>query len=252
MAGRVVVLGSGAAEMTPAFNCSCPACHEARLNPRLKRRCSCVYVELDGEKILLDLGSPEAVAEAGGLGVEEVFISHEHVDHLAGLNLLKLSPARVTIHCSKETSESYYVKPFRVKAAGAVKFKEARHGVKLDSALHAIPFKLSHSVPTLGLLVGNAVAYALDTVGMREESVRLLKEARVQALLIDATYGLREDYINHNNLAKALEVAARVDAKLTILTHIAHYAGRLEELRGALRDVGGVEVALDGSTFNLS
>lgn len=252
MAGRVIILGSGAAEMTPAFNCSCPTCREARLNPRLRRRCSCVYVEVDGGKILLDLGSPEAVAEAGGFGVEEVFLSHEHVDHLAGLNLLKLSPAKVNIHCSKETAESYYVKPFQLKAAGAVKFKEAKHGVKLCSALHATPFKLSHSVPTLGLLVENAVAYALDTVGMPDESLRLLREAGIQVLLIDATYGLCEDYVNHNNLSKALEVARQVDAERTVLTHIAHYAGRLEELQEAVKDLDGVEVALDGYTFNLS
>lgn len=250
MAGRVVVLGSGAAEMTPAFNCTCPSCQEARLDPRLRRRCSCVYVELDGRRMLMDLGSPEAVSEAGGLGVREVFLSHEHVDHLAGLNLLKWSPVKVTVFCSKEVMESYYVAPFRLKAA-AVEFREARPGAALGSSLRAVPFKLSHSVPTLGVLVENAVAYALDTVGLPDESVKLLKEARPQVLLIDATYGLSSSYVNHNNLAKSLEVAEKVGAELTVLTHIAHYAGRFSELLEATRGVGGVEVALDGSAYEV-
>ncbi|MCX8205099.1 MAG: MBL fold metallo-hydrolase [Candidatus Nezhaarchaeota archaeon] len=251
MAGRVLVLGSGAAEMIPAFNCSCLTCREARLNPRLRRRCSCVYVELDGEGLLIDLGSPEAVSEAGGLGVRDVFLSHEHVDHLAGLNLLKWSPVRVSMHCSKEVMDSYYVGPFRLKATGLVEFKEARPGVKLSTGLRAVPFRLNHSVPTLGVLVENAVAYALDTVGLPDEALELLREAKPQVLLIDTTYGLSSSYVNHNNLAMSIEIARKVEAELTVLTHIAHYAGRPSDLAEAIRDVGGVEVALDGSSYEI-
>jgi phosphoribosyl 1,2-cyclic phosphodiesterase len=252
MAGRILVLGSGAAEMTPAFNCSCPTCREASLEPKLRRRCTCILVELDGERLLLDLGSPEAVAEAGALGVEECFLSHGHVDHLAGLNLLKWSPTKVTLHCLKETAESYYVKPLLEGAEGVVGFKEAKPGAKLDSRLHAAPIRLSHSIPTLGLIVENAVAYALDTIGLPEDSLRQIREAGVQVLLIDATYGLRKEALNHNNLAMALELARRSGAELTVLTHIAHFAGRYSELTEAVRREGGVELALDGSTFNLS
>ncbi len=252
MAGRVVVLGSGAAEMTPAFNCSCPACVEARRDPRLRRRCSCVLVELDGERMLLDLGSPEAVAEAGGLGVEEVFLSHGHVDHIAGLNLLKWSPVKVVLHCSREVAESYYVRPFLEKAKHVVEYREARRGVKLESKLSAVPVELSHSVPTLGLIIENAVAYMLDTIGLPEDSLRRLRESRVQVLLIDSTYGLQVNAVNHNNLSMALDIARRSEAERAVLTHIAHHAGRFEDLSRAVEDEEWVDVALDGSTYELS
>jgi len=252
MPGRVEILGSGAAEMTPAFNCHCEACEEARREHRLRRRCACVLVELDGSRLLIDVGSPEAVVEAGEKEVKTLLLSHEHVDHLAGLNLLKWSSTKVNVYCSNHVLNSYYVWPFAAKNRDVVEFNtvEAFKTFKVPVAITPIP--LNHSVPTLGFIIENAVAYLLDTVNLPEDSLKRLREAKVQVMLVDATYGLREDYVNHNNLSLALELVRKTEPTIAVLTHIAHYAGRFKELERAVEELSWVKIALDHSTFTLT
>lgn len=150
---------------------------------------------------MVDVGSPEAVAEAGGRGVDTVLISHGHVDHLAGLNLLKWSSIRIEAYCSRGTLNSYYVWPSAFRNYEAVRFniveafKPFKHGVAVT------PLRLNHSIPALGFLIENALACLIDTVDLLEESLKLLKDAGVQVMLIDATYGLKEEFLTITTLS---------------------------------------------------
>jgi len=252
VAGRVLTLGTGAAEMIPAFNCHCRVCEEARRRPELRRRCACTLVEIDGYKLLIDVGSPEAVAEAGGEDIDLVLLSHEHVDHLAGLNLLKWSATKIKVLCSAEALNSYYIWPLASKRVETLEFQAVEAFKPVREPLSILPIRLNHSVPTLGYIIENTVAYLLDTIGVPEESLKALREVGVQVALVDTTYGLGEKPVNHNNLRLALDIVERVEPKLAILTHIAHHAGSYEELRAAIEGRGGVEVSLDRAAYSFA
>ena len=84
---RIIVLGSGTSHGIPVVGCSCPVCVSP--DSRDKRMRSSVYIEgAGGEKVLLDAG-PEfrlQAVRAGITGLDAIFLTHAHADHVHGLD----------------------------------------------------------------------------------------------------------------------------------------------------------------------
>ena len=93
-------------------------------------------------------------------------------------------------------------------------------------------------LPIYGYRVG-AFAYLTDCSAVPESSWALL--AGVRTLVIDALR--HRPHPTHLTVAQAIEVAARVGAGRTLLTHIAHDLGHAET---SARLPPGVELAYDG------
>jgi len=82
----IVFLGTGAAITLPAFFCTCATCEEARKDPSQRRTRS--SLALLGEEItIIDVGPDiEQQLEREGIRtVDNIFITHWHYDHIAGL-----------------------------------------------------------------------------------------------------------------------------------------------------------------------
>jgi len=84
---KIIVLGSGTSHGIPVVGCSCPVCTSSESKD--KRMRSSVYIEgAGGEKVLIDAG-PEfrlQALRAGISGLDAVFLTHSHADHLHGLD----------------------------------------------------------------------------------------------------------------------------------------------------------------------
>jgi phosphoribosyl 1,2-cyclic phosphate phosphodiesterase len=83
---EIVFLGTGAAITLPAFFCTCSTCEEAREDPSLRRTRSSLAL-LGEETTIIDVGPDiEHQLEREGIRtVENIFITHWHYDHIAGL-----------------------------------------------------------------------------------------------------------------------------------------------------------------------
>lgn len=230
--GELVLLGTGTSVGVPTIGCNCDVCQSG--HPRNQRtRCS-VVLGLPEGNLLIDT-SPDLrtqlLREKIGI-IHAVLFTHEHADHLFGLDDLRLFPFYlghpVPLYCEQRVEErirksfDYAFTDIQHTHAGAVPQLEFRRiTTEPFRALGAsiVPIRLQHGprFEVLGFRVGN-VAYCTDTNAIPEQSWPLLDSLDV--LIIDA---LRfRPHATHFSLEEAVAVAERVKPKQTLFTHVAH------------------------------
>jgi phosphoribosyl 1,2-cyclic phosphate phosphodiesterase len=230
--GQMVVLGTGTSVGVPMIGCSCHVCRSP--NPRNRRtRCS-VILGLPGGNLLIDT-SPDLreqlLREQIGI-VHAVLYTHEHADHIFGLDDLRLMQFHlggpVPLYCEPAVearirkSYDYAFQPADKLHRGAVP-QLAFHRIGLEPfdvlGTRVIPIRLQHGkrFEVLGFRVGN-VAYCTDANAIPEASMDRLRGLDV--LLLDA---LRPTgHATHFSLEEAIVVARELAPKQTYFTHMSH------------------------------
>jgi phosphoribosyl 1,2-cyclic phosphate phosphodiesterase len=251
--GQLVFLGTGTSVGVPTIGCTCPVCLST--NPRNKRLRSSVILGLPEGNLLIDT-TPDLRTQflREGLGVAHaVAYTHEHADHLFGLDDLRLFSFRiggpVPLYCEPNVerrirkSFDYAFSDGPQTHSGATPRLEFRTiGLEAFEVLGTTvqPLRLFHgpNYQVLGFRFGN-IAYCTDTNFIPEESFEIL--AGVEVLILDA---LRTaPHPTHFNLAGALEAIARIAPRRALLTHISHDL-EYEQTNRSLP--AGVELAYDG------
>lgn len=258
-AGQLVFLGTGTSVGVPVIGCQCAVCRSS--DPRDNRtRCGLV-LGLSGGNLLVDTPPDlrtQLLRERIGL-VHSVLYTHEHVDHLYGLDDLRLFPFRlghaVPLYCEPPV-EARIRRAFDY--AFAPEAKNVHPGGVPQLAFHRIgrePFELmgTRIIPiplkhgrgdVLGFRFGR-IAYCTDTNGIPEASWPLLEGLDV--LILDA---LRpRPHATHFGLDEAIDVARRVQAGRTYFTHVSHELGH--EATNAMLPAG-MELAYDGLRLPLT
>jgi phosphoribosyl 1,2-cyclic phosphate phosphodiesterase len=250
-------LGTGTSVGVPMLGCDCSVCRSD--DPRNHRYRSSVLVRTPGGNILVDTG-PEMrlqLLRERVRAVHSVLYTHYHVDHLFGLDDLRLMSrvleGPVPIYCSDEVEEvirqafSYAFPANGSSAPGWVPMLRLNRINAFESfetlGLRVTPIPLKHHVFNVFGFRFDDVAYCTDVNVIPESSWPLLEGVRV--LVIDA---LRyKPHPAHLSLDEALAVIERVRPEQAYLTHMGHefdYA----ELNPKLPP--GVEMAYDGLRFS--
>ncbi len=183
-----------------------------------------------------------------------VLYTHEHADHLFGLDDLRLFPFRlgapVPLYCEVQVEErirksfDYAFTDREPTHPGATPQLEFRH---IDSSasfevlgvrVTPIPMKHGPNFNVLGFRIGN-FAYCTDTNCIPDSSIELLRG--VETLVIGALR--RKPHPTHFNVDQAIEVSRKIKPRRTLLTHISHDLD-FEETQGWLPD--NVSLAYDG------
>lgn len=86
---KIIILGSGTSTGVPEIGCMCEVCTST--DPRDRRLRTSVLVETRGKRILLDCGPDfrQQVLPLPFAPLDAVLISHEHYDHVGGLDDLR-------------------------------------------------------------------------------------------------------------------------------------------------------------------
>lgn len=259
MRGEMVLLGTGTSVGVPSIGCGCEVCRSE--NPRNKRlRCSAVLGLPEGN-LLIDTPPDlrtQLLREQIGV-VHSVAFTHEHADHIFGLDDMRLMPFYlghpVPLYCEEKVerqiraSFGYAFEDVEQTHRGAIPQLDFR---RISTAPFEIlgerirPIRLKHGprFDVLGFRVGN-VAYCTDTNQVPVESWPLLEGLDV--LVIDA---LRDrPHVTHFSLDEAIEVIQKVKPKRAIFTHICH---ELEHESTNARLPAGIELGYDGMRFPLT
>ncbi|HPA95478.1 MAG TPA: MBL fold metallo-hydrolase [Thermoanaerobaculia bacterium] len=252
---RVTMLGSGTSSGVPVIGCTCPVCTSA--DPRNRRLRASVRLELAGGTVLVDT-SPDLREQALRSGLDRldaILFTHAHADHLFGLDDVRIFNfrQRAAIPCfgSPATLE-------RVRTAFSYVFEEGQEGGgKPQLELRPVngPFELlgarvvpvpvwHGSLPVLGYRI-DGFAYVTDVNRIPEESYPLL--AGLEVLVLGA---LRyRPHPTHFSIGEAVAVAARIGARRTFFTHLAH---DVDHAAPALPLPPGVAFGHDGLELDLS
>jgi phosphoribosyl 1,2-cyclic phosphate phosphodiesterase len=249
-----VFLGTGTSVGVPMIGCDCPVCRSD--DPKNHRYRASALIQTKAGNILIDTGPElrlQLIRERVGV-VHAVMYTHYHVDHLFGLDDLRIVAkylnGPVPLYCSEEVEKvirQTFSYAFTDEAApiGFVPklfFKRIATDPFEVLGETVTPIPLIHSIfNVFGFRVGD-VAYCTDVSEVPEASWRLLDGVRV--LIIDA---LRyKSHPAHMGLNDALEVIERVGPERAYLTHMSH-----EFDYGILPASlpGGVEMAYDGLRF---
>lgn len=281
---KLQFLGTGAATGIPLAFCNCAACAKARkLGGREIRRRAAALV--DGE-LLIDLGPdvPAFMAQSGlDLGqVHYLLQTHAHSDHFdAGHLVTRMAEyavkglERLEVMASRETLRAMAVW-MKTEEPGLELLSEAgqralnlslrpiRAGQRAQMGPYEITALDSRHDPGQQALVyrirraGAALLYATDLLALGEEEWAVLREAPLDAAVLDMTYGAGFNAGGHPDADQVYEMARRMRQQgilkpsgRVLATHISHEGnGALEEM-GQLARPFGVEIAWDGMILEI-
>ena len=173
---RLTFLGTGTSFGVPQIGCGCAVCRST--DPRDKRSRSGALVEAGGSTILIDT-PPELRLQliAGGFSqVDAVLYTHEHADHINGIDDLRMFSVRqrraLPIYGPPETLErlrasfSYIfddVRPYEGTSKPSLALHAVEPGVTVDVAgVPVLPLAFRHGhIRVFGYRIGD-LAYITD------------------------------------------------------------------------------------------
>ncbi|MEN1681405.1 MAG: MBL fold metallo-hydrolase [Planctomycetota bacterium] len=256
--GQMVLLGTGTSVGVPTIGCGCDVCRST--NPKNKRTRTSAILGLPEGNLLIDT-SPDLrtqlLREEIGI-VHAVAYTHEHADHLFGLDDLRLMQfyldGTLPLYCEepvearirKSFDYAFNLMPNLHKGAvpqvaferiGPVNGGWSPFEV-LGETVTAVRQHHGPNFDTLGFRIGD-IAYCTDLNEMPDQSKEHLRGIRV--LFVDA---LRpEGHTTHFNLAQAIGLAEELEAEQTYFVHMAHGLEH-EATNASLPD--GMQLAYDG------
>lgn len=226
---KVTILGCGGAAGVPTISGGWGACDPA--NPRNRRLRSSILVE-EGETRLLVDTSPDLrdqLLAAGIKSVDAVVYTHDHADHLHGIDDLREINRTTrqwlpvwgdagTLRTAQDRFP-YAFEPLEEMGEFIYRPLLEAHEIKGPfriGSIEVVPFDQDHGYcRTLGLRFGN-LAYSTDVVDLPEESFKTLEgvETWIIGCLVDYPHQ------THAHVAKALDWIARVQPKHAYITHM--------------------------------
>ena len=264
MAGRapaapaltVTLLGTGTSTGVPVLGCGCAVCTSDDPRDARLRTSAHVVAHADAGDVHLQIDAgPDFRAQAlraGLTAVDALLVTHEHFDHVTGLDDLRPFFFRIRepipVYTSRRTADALgamfrYVFDRTYPGASVLDLHPvdgpflAASRTAPAARVEVTPLTAPHGrFETMGFRIG-AFAYLTDVGAVPPETRAAL--AGVETLVLD---GLRPTpHPTHLTFAEAARVAADVGARETWLTHVTH------DVRYADADLpDGVALAYDG------
>lgn len=250
-------LGTGAGCGVPAFFCDCPACEEARRDPRARRGDCGIMIE--GEKRLVIDTPPDIrhqLIRENVRSFDQLLYTHAHFDHIGGLGELEYMVQLVTKQALPTFASADALEGIGREFGYMMYCLEARElkpfdSIEFDGATYtALP--ATHAPGTYGYLIETPLTklfYASDSGRLPSETAERVKG--VDVLILDATFWKRNWSPDaHHSVQETIEEGLELEAGTIYLTHLAmHYDEpvTLAELEAYLDQYDGrVRSALDG------
>lgn len=253
---RVTVLGSGTSQGVPVIACNCEVCKSP--NPKDKRlRCS-IFIEVDGVQLVVDTGPDfrQQILRAGISDLDAVLFTHEHKDHVAGLDDIrafnfKRGGKAVDIYATTQVQDalkrefSYVFSDYKYPGVPEINLHTITNKAFSIQGVQITPVDLLHyKMPVKGFRI-KKFAYITDTNHIPQSEMEKLYGLDV--LILDALR--KEKHLSHFTIGEALEIIKEVKPKQAYLTHISHLMGLHEDVEKELPE--GVNLAYDGLKISL-
>ncbi len=252
---RITFLGTGTSQGVPLIGCQCLVCKSD--DPRDRRLRTSVLVETEGKTFVVDTGPDfrQQMLREEVHTLDAVLLSHEHKDHLAGLDeiraynflMKKVMPVYATLRVQEAIRREYQyifqapeypgIPKIHLHTIGAAPFEA--------EGIPVIPIEvMHHQLPVLGFRFGN-FTYITDANYISPAEKEKIRGSEV--LVLNALR--REPHISHFTLGEAIELAEELGAGTTYFTHISHQMGLHADVEAELGP--SMKIAFDGLRIDL-
>lgn len=231
---KLTFLGTGTSFGVPQVGCHCAVCRSS--DPRDRRSRCGAFIETDGGTRLLIDTPPELRLQLVANGIDDVdavLFTHEHADHIHGIDDLRAFTVRrqdpLPLYGTSDTLHTI----------------ATRFPYIVDDSLQPLPGttkpngRLIEVTPGVGFRIGDAdvlplvvphgrtevTAYRVGLLGYVTDAKTVGPEARhalagVQVLVLNALR--RRQHPTHLSIDEAVSTAQAIGAPRTFLTHLTH------------------------------
>lgn len=254
---KITVLGTGTSQGVPMIACDCYVCQSP--NAKDKRLRSSIMISANGENYVIDAGPDfrQQMLRAHVKSLRGVIFTHEHKDHIAGLDDVRafnyIENRDMDVYCSEHVDvalkREYHYVFSAVKYPGVPELNLIRINnnesftLKNDLIVHPIRV-LHYKMEVYGFRIGD-FAYITDAKTVAKEEVEKLKGVKI--LIVNALR--KEPHISHFNRDEALAFIEQVAPEKAYLTHISHVFGTHDEIESELP--ASIAVAYDGLELSI-
>ncbi len=256
---RLTLLGTGTSMGVPQIGCGCTVCRST--DPRDQRMRTSALVATEHANLLIDT-PPELrlqVLRAGVERIDAVLYTHEHADHVHGIDDLRsfsllrsdalplYGPASTIEHLNR--SFRYIFDDGVVPLKGTSKPKLTLNPLPPNvpariAGMDVLPISFEHGPMTVYGYRFGAMAYVTDVKQVAGEALALLQGVKV--LVLSALWW--RPHPTHQSIDEAIAAGRAIGAERTILTHLTHETGHRDLLAQL---PAGIEPGYDGLTVEI-
>ena len=247
---KLEFLGTGTSQGVPVLGCNCSVCNSN--NPKDQRLRSSVLISVNDIKIVVDTGPDfrQQMLRSGNVDCDAVLFTHEHMDHVAGLDDIRainfLQRKNMPLYGSvgvEEALHRIYHYAFATNpypGAPIIQFNLIDDTPFDVLGNTVIPIKVKHGrMPVFGFRIGD-LTYITDAKLIDEEEREKIRGSKV--LVVNALR--RKEHHSHMNLEQALELVEDLKPGKAYFTHISHLLGNHQVVEQELPN--HVRLAYDG------
>ena len=226
---RFTFLGTGTSQGIPVIGCGCAACRST--DPKDKRLRTSGYLQHEGKSLLFDCGPDfrQQMLQNGFDRLDGILLTHEHNDHIIGLDDVRPLNFRQKIHMpiyglkrTLDELETRFAYAFETRPyPGAPRLElfpiQANEPFHLNG-LKILPLEILHGdLPVLGFRIGG-FCYITDAKSIPEVSFQQIQGCHT--LVVNA---LRfHQHNTHFSFEEALAFIEEIRPKRAYLTHLSH------------------------------
>jgi len=236
--------------------CDCAVCHSSdALDKRLR---SSILISDQTENFVIDTGPDfrQQMLNHSVKSLRAVIYTHEHKDHLAGLDDVRAFNYKeqrdMEVFCTEAVEIAlrrefqYVFSNDRYPGIPSIQINRIENkAFELPNGLTLLPIEVMHyKMPVFGYRIGD-FTYITDAKTISETEKQKVRGTKI--LIVNALH--RSEHISHFNLDEALAFISEIKPETAYLTHISHLFGKHQEIEKELPP--NVFLAYDGMTLEI-
>ena len=247
---KVTFLGTGTSQGVPIICCECEVCRSK--NPKDNRLRTSVLLESDLAKVIIDTGPDfrQQMLRLDLKSLDAVVFTHEHKDHIAGLDEVKafnfFNKMRMPVYATERVQDA-------LKREFAYIFAEDKYPGIPEIDVYTVTDELI-KIKDIELLPIDVIHYRLPVKAYRIKDFTYITDAnyiseeekeKIKGSKIIVINSLRrEEHVSHYTFQQAIDLMKELNPEKAYFTHISHQLGLHEEVSKELPSF--IELAYDG------